>query len=61
MMRSLDLQMLAARLKFDAFNPGRDEGFAMGWDFLSRLARGDDRYAFNILRGMYHNQSLFVF
>jgi len=33
----------------------------MGWDFLSRLARGDDRYAFNILRGTYHEQALFVF
>ncbi len=31
------------------------------WGFLSRLAQGRDRYAFNILRGSYHEQSLFVF
>jgi len=59
--RSLDLQTLATRLKFDDFNPNRDEGFVMGWGFLSRLTRGDDRYAFNILRGTYHEQALFVF
>jgi hypothetical protein len=59
--RSLDLQTLAERLKFDDFNPNRDEGFAMGWGFLSRLAQGQERYAFNILRGTYHEQSLFVF
>ena len=59
--RSLDLQTLAARLGFDDFNSNRDEGFAMGWGFLSRLAQGNDRYAFNILRGTYHEQSLFVF
>jgi hypothetical protein len=59
--RSLDLQTLATRLAFDNFNPSRDEGFAMGWGFLSRLAQGQDRYAFNILRGTYHEQALFVF
>jgi len=59
--RSLQLQMLADRLKFDDFNPNRDERFAMGWGFLNRLAQGQDRYAFNILRGTYHDQSLFVF
>jgi hypothetical protein len=59
--RSLDLQTLAARLEFDDFNSNHDEGFAMGWGFLSRLAQGNDRYAFNILRGTYHEQSLFVF
>jgi len=59
--RSLNLQTLATRLGFDDFNPNRDEGFAMGWGFLSRLAQGNDRYAFNILRGTYHEQRLFVF
>jgi hypothetical protein len=59
--RLLELQMLAARLKFDEFKPDRDEGFAMGWGFLHRLAQGDDRYAFNILRGTYQGQALFVF
>jgi hypothetical protein len=28
---------------------------------LSRLDQGEDRYAFNILRGKYHEQALFVF
>jgi hypothetical protein len=59
--RSWRLQELVVELKFDEFNPNRDEGFAMGWGFLSSLARGADRYAFNILRGKYHEQSLFVF
>ena len=59
--RSWRLQELAVELKFDGFNPNRDEGFAMGWGFLSRLDQGEDRYAFNILRGKYHEQVLFVF
>lgn len=59
--RSFNLQALAARLGFDGFNPNHDEEFAMGWGFLSRLAQGNDRYAFNILRGTYHEQRLFVF
>jgi hypothetical protein len=59
--RSSDLRSLAAQLGFEDFNPDRDEAFAMGWGFLDRLARGEDRYAFNILRGTYHGQRLFVF
>ena len=59
--RALELRNLTARLGFDGFNPNRDEGFATGWGFLSRLAQGRDRYAFNILRGTYHEQPLFVF
>jgi hypothetical protein len=59
--RVLDLRNLATRLAFDDFNPNRDESFSMGWGFLSRLAQGSERYAFNILRGKYQDQSLFVF
>jgi hypothetical protein len=59
--RSLDLRMLATRLGFEDFSPDRDEGFAMGWSFLSRLAQGQERYAFNLLRGTYQEQRLFVF
>lgn len=59
--RSLELWALNLRLKFDSFNPKRDDGFVAGWGFLSQLARGEDRYAFNILRGTYHEQPLFVF
>ncbi len=59
--RSFELQLLTTQLGFDDFNPARDEEFAMGWGFLNRLARGEDRYAFNLLRGIYHEQRLFVF
>jgi hypothetical protein len=59
--RSWRLQELAEELKFDEFNPDPDQGFAMGWGFLNNLNRGENRYAFNILRGKYHEQSLFVF
>ncbi|HKI70655.1 MAG TPA: hypothetical protein VKA67_13795, partial [Verrucomicrobiae bacterium] len=59
--RSGDLQVLAAKLKFDSFQPNRDEGFLMGWGFLTRLSQGGDRYAFNILQGKYHDDRLFVF
>jgi len=59
--RSLDLEMLSARLGFESFSPKRDEAFAMGWGFLRRLSQGDERYAFNILRGTYQERPLFVF
>jgi hypothetical protein len=59
--RSLELWALNLKLKFDSFNPERDDEFVAGWGFLSQLARGEDRYAFNILRGTYHEQPLFVF
>jgi hypothetical protein len=59
--RSLELWALNQRLKFDSFNPERDDEFVMGWGFLSRLAQDEDCYAFNILRGTYHEQALFVF
>ena len=39
--RSWRLQELAVELKFDEFNPNRDEGFAMGWGFLNSLNRGE--------------------
>ena len=48
-------------MHFDSFNAERDDKFLMGWGFLSRLSQGTDRYAFNILRGTYHEQSLFIF
>jgi hypothetical protein len=59
--RSLELWALTRLLKFDSFNPERDDEFVMGWGFLSRLAHGEDCYAFNILRGTYQGQKLFVF
>ena len=59
--RSFDMQALATRLGFDDFNPNRDENFILGWGFLDRFTRGEDRYAFNLMRGIYHEQRLFVF
>jgi len=59
--RSLELWALNQKLKFDSFNPERDDEFVLGWGFLSRLTQGDERYAFNILRGTYHEQPLIVF
>jgi hypothetical protein len=59
--RSFDMRMLAARLQFEDFNPAHDESFAMGWGFLSRLSQGEKRFAFNLMRGTYHEQHLYVF
>ncbi|HXE42851.1 MAG TPA: DUF3137 domain-containing protein, partial [Candidatus Baltobacteraceae bacterium] len=59
--RSRDMQMLGLRLGFENFNPNRDDIFARGWGFLSRLSQGNERYAFNLLRGTYQEQPLFVF
>jgi hypothetical protein len=59
--RSLELQALASRLAFDSFNPDSDEEFAQGWGFLNLLDQGTHRYAFNLLKGKYHDDALFVF
>ena len=59
--RALDLRDLASRLGFEDFNPNRDDAFTRGWSFLGRLSQGDERYAFNLLRGTYHEQKLFVY
>ena len=59
--RSGELRMLARRMGFESFQPERDDNFARGWGFLSQLARGDNRYAFNVLRGSFHDETLFVF
>ena len=53
--------ILAGRLGFDGFNPDPDEGFVAGWGFLNRLSQGSNRYAYNVLRGTYHEQPLFIF
>jgi len=59
--RSLELWALTQQLKFDSFNAERNDEFVMGWSFLSRLSQDEDCYAFNILRGTYKGQKLFVF
>ena len=59
--RPIDMFKLGNSLGFDQFSPERDAGFVMGWGFLSPLNRGENRYAFNVLRGTYHGQALFIF
>jgi len=43
---------LAGRLGL-AFDPGRDKALPLRYGFLDALRQGDNRYAFNILRGDY--------
>jgi hypothetical protein len=59
--RILELQALATRMAFDSFSPESDEEFTLGWGFLGWLDHGSNRYAFNLLRGKYHECPLFVF
>jgi len=60
--RRRGLRDLTARLGFESFSPGRDDEFTRKWDFLHRLTHiGEDHFAFNLLRGTYHGQSLFIF
>ena len=59
--RSLELRLLSDQLGFSGFDPGPSVEFVLGWDFLSCLSKGENRYAFNKLEGTYHDQKLFVF
>jgi hypothetical protein len=59
--RTVDLQTLSQKLGFADFNPGPDYGFIEGWSILDRFSQGDNRYAFNLLQGVYHDQKLFIF
>jgi hypothetical protein len=54
------LAAIAARLGLD-FAPDRDPGLARQYKMLQGLSEGDDRYAFNILRGHYLGRSVTVF
>lgn len=59
--RSLELKILSDRLGFENFDARPNPEFILGWGFLSCLTQGENRYAFNILQGTYHDQKLFVF
>jgi hypothetical protein len=59
--RPRELRALAAQLGFDSFDQDSNAIFAMEWGFLSRLNNGSEQYAFNILRGKYHEYQLLVF
>jgi hypothetical protein len=51
---------LATRLGLD-FRPGKDRTLANGFSFLNKLRKGSNRYAFNILEGVYHEQRVLAF
>jgi|ERR1035441_1134667 hypothetical protein len=59
--RLIRLRDLTTRLGFESFTADRDDEFTRKWDFLYRLMWHKDHYAFNLLRGSYHGQSLFIF
>jgi hypothetical protein len=58
--RQTELSALAFQLGF-RFSPGNDPGFATGWGFLTKLAQGSDRYAFNVMEGNYSGHRVFLF
>jgi len=58
--RSKELWALSQQLGL-AFQQNRDEGFAVGWSFLTKVAQGTNRYAFNILRGNLAGNNVLVF
>jgi hypothetical protein len=51
---------LAARLGL-RFNPADDRELAARFGLLNRLAQGENRYAFNVLSGVYHQNEVLVF
>jgi len=50
--RREELFELAQRLGLD-FNPGHDEGIPCHFDFLKQLDKGDNRYATNVISGIF--------
>jgi hypothetical protein len=58
--RRQEMADLAARLGL-TFNPERDYDLAEQFEFLSKLRQGDNRYAYNILRGDYRGHTVLAF
>jgi len=58
--RREELAALAARLGLE-FSPSADADLARQYGFLNHLARGDNRYAFNVLSGRYRQHEVRVF
>jgi hypothetical protein len=58
--RREELFELAQRLNLD-YNPGPDYDIAAQYQFLKKLAQGDNRYAYNILRGKYQDNNVHAF
>lgn len=55
------MKALSDRLAFDSFDPEPNPDFPMTWSFLTPLSKGENRFAFNILQGTYHDEKLFIF
>jgi hypothetical protein len=51
---------IAARLGL-AFSPDHDRSLAARFQFLDKLAQGENRYAYNIMSGDYGGHSIFAF
>jgi hypothetical protein len=51
---------VAAKLGLQ-FMPGKDRYMARRYDFLDKLRRGSDRYAFNVLSGGYQGNEVLLF
>jgi hypothetical protein len=58
--RREEMAGLAARLGL-AFNPDKDYGLARRFAFLNLLARGDNRYALNVLSGRFQQEEILAF
>jgi hypothetical protein len=58
--RREEMLLLATRLGL-SFYADKTRSLATAYGFLDQLAKGDDRYAFNILRGRYQGESVHVF
>src|SRR5450631_3400717 len=54
------LSELARRLNL-SFNPDSDYNLAERFDFLKKLAQGDNRYCYNVLSGTYQGDDVLVF
>lgn len=51
---------LAAELGLE-FRPARDYGLASRFGFLNKLAQGSNRYAYNVLTGIYRGHPVWIF
>lgn len=58
--RRKEMALLAARLGL-TYYPDTDFGLASSYGFINQLAHGENRYAFNVLRGDYNGESVHVF
>jgi hypothetical protein len=52
--------VLAQRLEL-TYSAGKDYSLADRYEFLDKLAQGSDRYAYNILSGVYQHHSILAF